>query len=646
MQTQSSKHMKASFFGIFLVLAVLFLNYFFLRDFFGYGLVNEDIPYLRDYKSDPNYVDNNYLVRVYKTWVHTGLGWAHQILYAGTLDEIFPYNWELTHNLNFIWKILATLSIFPTLWVLTKRLPLATLATLIYAFFPSANGSLQINVTGTEYWGVIFLNLFIISYYFLIRNQKSIKLLLLSFILLYIAILSASMRMIPTLVLLAVTEIILAFKGISKFKITILRIIIYLVPFYLMFRLVDPGTLSRGDPYNNLIKDLLAGNWQLLINPLAGLGFSLMTPDSVRLFGIFGNLTLSNLGSYFGNLFGRGIIPLFLILTFILAPAISQKPKRFILITIILNAVFLILIYIFDTHYFYIPKELALPYNGTLEFATLPAIIGAYIVAIALATGFEWYKTGMKDKMFLVVFISPLLSLAFIGATWLSIGKHFAYEGPVHRYLTVPALGVSIFISSILILIFKRIQTSKRTAGLYTLFLVTFLIYLISFSYKGNQYFKMIKSLGEDMAVQKHIQEVFFNTVDTKRDNILVYYEPRLVTAEDRYWYTALNYGRITLWLYLHKYYKQPDRKVNGCFGWVDNGFNEFRKIYKYSNNQATFSLTNTFCTKNSVNYHYTHIFNQDDFFAFTLKRDQVVDITKEVLQRLHRELDNNTNPL
>ncbi|MDO8639229.1 MAG: hypothetical protein Q7R43_06650 [Candidatus Daviesbacteria bacterium] len=635
------------FFATFLVLSVFLLNYFFVQDFFGYGLVNEDIPYLRDYKADSRIADNNYLVRIYKTWVHTGLGWAHQILYAGTLDELFPYNWELTHNLNFIWKILAALSLYPTLWVLTKRRLLATLATLIYAILPSANGSLQINVTGTEYWGVIFLNLFIVSYYYLIRDQREIKILVLSFMLLYLAIFSAPMRMVPTFVLLAITEIVIVILGMSKFRTSVLRIMIYLVPFYLLFRLVDPGTiLTRGTPYDNLLKDLFAGNWQLLITPLAGLGFTLIASDSVRHFGFYGREIFSSLGSYFSYLITRGIIPLGFIFTFILALIISQKPKRFTLFTFILNCFFLILIYIFSTHYLFIPKELALPYNGTLDFATLTAILGAYIIAIALVTGFEWYKTGMKDRILLLVFISPLLSLAFICATWLSIGKHFSYEGSVHRYLTVPAVGMSIFISSILILLFKKIQISKRTAIIYSFVLLAFLIYLLSFSYTGNQYFKMIKSLGEDMAAQKHIQEIFFNTPAAKRDNLLLYYEPRLKTDEDRYWYTALNYGRIILWLYLQKYYHSPDRNVNGCLAWVDNGFNEFKKIYKYSNHQATFNVINAFCTKNSILDHGTLTFYQDDFFAFTLKGDQVVDITKEVLERLHRELDNNTNPL
>ena len=638
--------LRYTFFAVLLTLLVFFLNYLFLEGFFGYGLANEDIPYLSNYKTNIHMVDNNYLVRIYKTWVHTGLNWAHQIMYIGTLDELFPYNWELTHKLNFIWKVLATLSIYPTMWVLTKRKLLATLSTLIYAILPSANGSLQINCLGTEYWGVIFLNLFIVSYYLLIRNQKSIKLLLLSFILLYMAILSASTRMIPIFVLLGITEIIIAIKGISKFKTTILRIIVYLVPFYLLFRLVDPGTFARGNPYNNLLKDLIAGNWQLLITPLAGLGFTLITPDSVRFFGIW---NLNTLESYFGNLLGHGIIPLFLIFTFILAPVISQKPKRFIIITFILSTFFQILIYIFYNHYYYIPQQLALPYNGTLDFATLPGILGAFIIAIALATGFEWYRTGMKNRILLLVFLSPLLSLSFISATWFSIGKHFGYEGPVHRYLTVPAIGMSIFISSIIFLIFTRIQTSKRTVSPYAFFLMTALIYLVIFSYQGNQYFKLFKSLGEDMAAQKHIQEIIFNTPAVKKDNLLFYYEPRIKTPEDKYWFTALNYGRMIEWLFLHKYYEQPDRKVNGCLNWVDDGFyslNNFKKIYKYSNNQATFNMTNAFCTKDSIGGHITHTFKQDDFFAFTLKGDQVVDITQEVLERLHRELDNNTNPL
>lgn len=634
------------FFGILLILAVLVLNSIFIQDFFGYGLTNEDIPYLESYKDRSVYADNNYLVKAYKLWIHAGPNWAHQLLYVGIIDDFFPYNWEFTQKLNFVWKILAALSIFPALWVLTKNRLLATLAVFIYVMLPSANGSLTINCIGTEYLGVIFLNLFIVSYYYLIKNQKSIKFLMLSFILLYISIFSAPMRMIPTLVLLVIAEIVIAIFRISKIRTTLFRIIILVVPFYLMLSLVDPGTLQRGDFYNNLFKDLLAGNWQLMITPLAGLGFMLMSTSSVLFLG--GSPNLSNLGSYFSNLFSHGFVPLLLIVTFILAPVVSGKPKRFILSILALNIFFLTLIYFFDTHYFYIPKELALPYNGVLEFVTLPAILGTYIISIALMTGFEWYKTGMKDKILFLIFISPLLSISLIGATWLAIGKNYGYEGPVQRYLTVPAVGISIFISSILFLIIKKIQISKRTAGIYSLFLAIFIIYLISFSYRENQYFKIHRSWGEDMAAQKHIQEQFMKAVATKGENILTYYEPRLKTDEDRYWYTALNYGRITQWLYLHKYYEQPDRKVNGCLDMVNGDLKELKKVYKYSNNQATFNMITTFCYENSSIWddNPTHTFYQDDFFAFTLKGDQVVDITKEVLERLHRELDNNTNPL
>lgn len=631
--------------GILFVCLIFFLNFSFLRDFFGYGLVNEDIPYLRDYKSYNLYFDNNYLTRIYKIWTHGGPNWAHQILYMGTIDDLFPYNWELIQKLNFIWKVLASLSIFIVLWVLTKRKFLAILATLIYTILPPANGSLGINCTGTEYWGVIFLNLFIVSYYFLIRNQKSIKLLLLSFILLYIAIFSATTRMIPTLVLLAITEIIIVISGKSKWKTSFLRALIYIVPFYLIFRLVDPGLLTRGDIYSNLLKDLFAGNWQLLIVPLSGLGFSMMTPTSITYLG--GDLNWRSMGTYFGDLLGHGVIPLLLVTTLFLGLVISKKPKRFILVTASLNFIFLILTFIFSTHYFHIPKQAALPYNGTLDFSTIPGIVGEYIVAIALATGFEWYKSGRKDKMLLLIFIAPLLSLSFIGATWLSVGKHYGYESSVHRYLTLPAVGLSIFISSILILLCKKIQTSKKNTVLYILFLATFLIYFVIFSYQGNQYFKMIKSLGENMTAQKKIQELVLNVPAMKRDNVIFYYEPRLVTPEDRYWYTALNYGRMTLWVYLHKYYEKPDRKINGCLEWVDNGFKEFKNIYKYSNNQATFNVKDAFCFKDSLSdITYTHSFYQDDFFAFTLKGGQVVDITNEVLERLKKEFDNNTNPI
>src|SRR3989344_2903294 len=239
---------SSSIFITFLVLVVFFINYFFLQDFFGFGLTNEDIPYLRDYKSWYQITDSSYLIKVYKTWIHAGPNWAHQILYLGAVDDLFPYNWELTQKLNFIWKSLAALSLFPFLWILTKRKLIAILATLMYSILPSANGSLTINCTGTEYLGVIFLNLFIFSYYYLIKNQKSIKLLILSFILLYISIFAAPVRMIPILALLAITEIILAISGISKFKIALFRIIIYLLPFYLLMELSKAANFQLKDP--------------------------------------------------------------------------------------------------------------------------------------------------------------------------------------------------------------------------------------------------------------------------------------------------------------------------------------------------------------------------------------------------------------
>ena len=635
---------SSSIFITFLVLVVFFINYFFLQDFFGFGLTNEDIPYLRDYKSWYQITDSSYLIKVYKTWIHAGPNWAHQILYVGAVDDLFPYNWELTQKLNFIWKSLAALSLFPFLWILTKRKLIAILATLMYSILPSANGSLTINCTGTEYLGVIFLNLFIFSYYYLIKNQKSIKLLTLSFILLYISIFAAPVRMIPILVLLGLTEIILVISGISKFKTTFFRIIIYLAPFYLMFRLIDPGTLSRGSLYDNLLKDLLAGNWQLLITPLAGLGFMLMSTKDILFFG--GNPNLDSLGSYFSHYLTHGFIPLLLIITFCLAFVISQKPKRFFISIFIMNTIFQILIYIFDTHYLYIPSQQALPYNGGLEFATIPAILGSYIISIALMAGFEWYKTGKKDKVLFLTFITPLLSFSLISATWLAIGKNYGYEGPVQRYLTVPTVGMGIFISSILFLTYRKFQISKRWGIIYGLALGIFIIYLISFSYKENQYFKIHRSWGEDMAAQKHIQEQFIKAIPVKGEDILVYYEPNLVTEEDRYWFTAINYGRMSLWLFLHNYYEKSDRKVNGCIDWVNGGYKELKRFYNYSNNQAAFKMISAFCYKNSIQgLDNNHTFNQDDFFAFTLKGDQVVDITIEVLERL-KNVDNSPNPL
>ena len=432
----------------------------------------------------------------------------------------------------------------------------------------------------------------------------------------------------------------------SKIRTTLFRIIIFVVPFCFLLSLVDPGTLQRGNFYENLFKDLLAGNWQLLITPLAGLGYTLISTDSVSHFSFYGKEVLINWGSYFGSLISRSIIPLGVIFTLIIAFVISQKPKRFILSTLALNIFFLTLIYFFDTHYFYIPKELALPYNGGLEFATLPAILGAYIISIALMTGFEWNKTGRKDRVLLLIFVSPLLSLAFIGATWLAIGKNYGYEGPVQRYLTVPAVGISIFISSILFLIFNKMKTSRRIAVFYYLVFAIFLLYLVRFSYFENQYFKIHRLMGEDFAAQKHIQEVVLNTPAIKKDNLLIYYEPRLVTKEDRYWDTALNYGRMTLWVFLHKYYEKPDRKVNGCLDWINGDINELKRFYKYSNNQATFTMISALCHKDSIQeLDNVHTFYQDDFFAFTLKGDRVVDITREVLEKL-KTVDNNTNSL
>src|SRR3989338_7123144 len=190
--------MTKNIWAFFLCSVLVFVTHFILlQPVLSYQLFNytEDWPYLILYHS----LDLNFWDKLLYVWKTSGLHTSAQVFHIGILSDILKFNYPAYQVVNVILKAIGTLSLFPLVLILFKSRKLAFLATLLFGISSATAGSFLWIVKGSEYIGIMFLNIFLITYYYVIL--KGSKLLLLSSFLFLITYLMAPPRMFPQLLL-------------------------------------------------------------------------------------------------------------------------------------------------------------------------------------------------------------------------------------------------------------------------------------------------------------------------------------------------------------------------------------------------------------------------------------------------------------
>lgn len=262
-------------------------------------------------------------------WSNRGLHTTAQIYHIGILSNFLVFNYQGYQIVNVVLKALGTISFFPLILVLFKDKKLAFIATILFGISSATAGSFLWVVKGSEYIGIALLNIFLISYYFVIlKNSK--KLLLLSSLLFLLAYLMAPPRMFPQLLLIPLVEIYWLFRKhkFSNLKFSFLRSIFFILPIIMVSLSVPvaPGFAFTKEPFI-LFREIINGNWRNLLDPLAGIGWTLITNGFWKFFGTLEFNNFTNFSNYFSFLIRPSLI--FGALTLILSFILSKKPGIF-----------------------------------------------------------------------------------------------------------------------------------------------------------------------------------------------------------------------------------------------------------------------------------------------------------------------------
>lgn len=539
---------------------VIFIQFTLYQPVIQYRLFDvQDWRYLHIYRSF-QFLYPDLFSQLINSWSSIGLHETSQIYYIGLLSELFKFNYQSYQIANIFLKTLATLSFFPLILLIFKNKLLAFLATLLFGINSATAGSLLIVALGEEFLAIAFLNIFLITYYK--------KLYFLSSLLFLLTFLIAPPRMFPLLVLIPLIEIYWLIKNfkLKNLKISSIRILLHLFPVLLVSLsapISSPDFQFTNSPFK-LLQDIINGNWHNLLDPFAGIGWTLFTNDFWKFFGRIELETLKNFREYFTFLF-LGPLWIFGISTLFLSLILSKKPKRFFLMAFSLNFIAEILMFFIandnyrifesilktdDLGQFVIvrdPNVLALDAPNHFMSTKYPAILGIYILIVAFVAFWEWRKN--KENILLqAVWVGPIFAVIFHFPAWAVQGFLINDYTSIHRYFLVPAMGTSLFLAAILTMFFKR-RWRWRPAALPLIFVIILTLFKTNQSAIKEEYLGLnperIKITDQQMLHDKFIDKFGDSLV---QDDILFYFD-----LSSQYYKEALVVSDIGHWISLRK---------------------------------------------------------------------------------------------
>lgn len=630
---------------IFIVIVplIFFLQSKLLAPHLRYGFADVDWGFLLSFKqfSAIYYDPVNHLISAWRAWgVYT-----YQVYYMGILEHFFPiddFNFINFHKATHFFKFLSAITLFPLVLVLTSKRLLAALATILYAVAYPAVGPIYAAAVSGNYPAIAVMNLFLAYYIFIVKNNKmGVIWLGLGVFLFLLTLFLSTERMYPLIPLIILGEFF--WVWIQKFshsgiRTSIIRVSIFLSPLviYLLLKILG-GSSAFGDVsgfFGNtkvIFQKISEGNWHLALYPQISLA-SLFFPREY--WGLIGSdkYALNSLVEYLG--FSFGPFSLFFISTLFLSLLLSKRPLRFILVTSALAIVLNTITYILASHNLSIDKALRMHFDTMFMKA---ALVGAFILSLIVSLLIEWVLTDRERKYPLYLFLGSATAFLFIFLTWLPSDHNLLFLG-VHRYLAIPAIGSSLFIATLITLLYEKINKIKilRNFSWIILLIIVPLIQL-NFYVVGKYFDKELNDAGTDGVGQIKMKSEllsYMGDFDLKEPTLFYLDEQ---DRENGYFHETAIIAGFNPWI-----------RFRGKSTPLLDGIDP-----QYIRNSNLGSETNVYCTGQIVDCHsklkdyitvrngqkgilYKDVFYPPDrFYAFRLKNRDVFDIKKEVLQEI-----------
>lgn len=463
-----SKGLKISLLPFLLLIpVVILLENFILAPHLRYGFADVDWNFLLSYKNI-SLSSHDPISHFLTAWGIWGV-YTYQVYYIGLIQNFFGMDYINFQIVTHVFKIIATLSIYPLIYLVTKSKLAAFLTTIIYAVAYSSIGVMYTVVTSGLFVAVPLMSLFLIWYWYLINKQENSLLdILIAVVLFFSTLILATERMYPLVPTVALIECFWWYKNnfSKKILIQIIKRLAAFIAIFIVIFLFKPSTFTdfSGNTRDIYVK-FKAGNWQVLLSPFVSLGSLFLPRDYWRYLGV---PNIDSISSYAGFFISGPFLPFTIITTF-LSVFFSKRKGKFIVYILIPTFIFSLLVYILSSHQLYISESAKMHF----DIATvIPALIGGFVISLIATLFIEWINQGMKDNLVISMVGGVVISLIFIALTWIAADYTLIFTG-VHRYLTLPSIGSSLFIAGLITIIFKKLQSIKATKAIsYSIFLI------------------------------------------------------------------------------------------------------------------------------------------------------------------------------
>lgn len=443
--------------------------------------------------------------------------YTYQIYYAGFLTKIYGLDFHNLYQASQFFKFLSALAVFPLVLMITEKKTTAFLSSIIYSIAYPASGALFMFLTGGYFIAIIFLNIFFMMYWFVLNSgrEKTRWLFCLLFVFLITLMLNPE-RMYPLIPLVIIVEFFWIWRknwSKSSIAVSFKRIVILLLPliiFYIIYTIWFKSQVASAFfapqvliAIKTRIVSILQGNWQLLLYPFASFGSMFLHGEYWKLLGSF---KTDGFMAFMISILRPMII--FSVITTMLMNLISKKPIRLILTTLIPVFFFGIIIFLSAQNWLTIDQSTRVHFD--INFIGLPAFFGFYILSLSCSFFLVWLK-DKNERILLTPFIlGSAVSFLFIFFTWMASDVQIIFLGP-QRYLTVPAIGASIFIAALIVLIFNKLRKSSLWKNFaFCTFLLLIPVIIINKNISNDFFSYELKSAGMEGKEQTRMKNKFW----------------------------------------------------------------------------------------------------------------------------------------
>ncbi len=570
------------------------------------------------------------LTQLMEVWKERGIYTAYQVYYIGLLQNIA----FLTHlppaAINLIFKVIATITVFPLVKIVFKNTILAVLATFFFAISYSSIGPLEFAVKGSDYISMFWMFLFLLVYYLIVKNYPGdFRWIVISIILLFLTIIFSPIRAFPLLFFLPVLELYQLVNSRIKenFKNILIRVLVFYAPIIFV-------VLHSPDTVNGLIsipggsfKRIAEGNWHLLLDPFSGIGYTFVTNDYWGM--LFGRISTQNIKTYVTFLSGGPLI-IYSLLTLVIALANSKRPQVFFIRTLVINLILEILVFYIATNYQHLARNQGLSYDSTGLYS---ALFGIYICVVGVLCFIEW-NVERKNDLVMPQWLAILFLFVFTFGTWAfaPFGTSFF---PSSYYLVISSAGTALFLSALVLALYiKLVKFKKRLIKVISLSGLLFFIMafsLMSVREISNRFSYLLKN-GRSAEIQRLLQEKFKERLGNfNNKNPALFYFDTSELSDGGPYYSEGFLIPFPFWMH----FKGADLR-DGCIETLYlNEHQQLRPYIKEQNGERGF-FYRSLCLKNGKSLYKDIFYRPENFYAYKIKDRNFIDIKKEVLEELN----------